>query len=89
MVGDVCLIRYRNETRATYRLGMVQEVKTGQDGHVRTVVLKYKLPTEKVFRTVTRPIQGISVIVPVEEQNLGRSLNPNATDFVPHREVNK
>jgi transposase InsO family protein len=35
-VGDVCLIRYRNDVRATYRLGRVQEVKVGSDGLVRS-----------------------------------------------------
>ena len=49
---------------------------------VRTVVLKYKLPSEKKFRSVTRPIQGISVIVPVEEQS---TLDPNATVFIPQQ----
>ena len=35
---------------------------------VRKVVLKYKLKDEKKFRTVSRPIHGIAVIVPIEEQ---------------------
>ena len=79
-VGDVCLIRYRKELRATYRLGRVKEVKVGTDGLVRTVSLEYKLPNETKFRRVDRPIHGISVIVPIEEQG---SLNPAAEDFVP------
>ena len=74
-VGDVCLIRYAKEKRATYRLGRVSEVKKGVDGLVRKVTLKYKLPTEKVFRTVDRPIQGIAVIVPVEEQSQNEDKN--------------
>ena len=77
-IGDVCLIRYRNEARCTYRLGRVQEVKLGHDKLVRTVVLKYKLPTENNYRTVDRPIHGVSVIVPVEEQS---TLNPTAPDY--------
>ena len=28
-VGDVCLIRYKNEVRATFRLGRITEVKEG------------------------------------------------------------
>jgi hypothetical protein len=79
-IGDVCLIRYRNEARGTYRLGRVEEVKLGDDGLVRTVSLKYKLPTEKNYRKVDRPIHGISVIVPIEEQS---TLNPAAADYVP------
>ena len=69
-VGDICLIRYRKETRATYRMGRIHEVRRGVDGLVRSVVLQYKLPNEKVFRKVDRPIHGICVIVPVEEQQL-------------------
>ena len=68
-VNDVCLIRYKKEKRATYRLGRVTEVEKGEDGLVRKAVLKYKLSGEKNFRTVSRPIHGIAVIVPVEEQD--------------------
>ena len=38
------------------------EVKKGADGLVRKVLLQYKLPEEKVFRTVDRPIHGIAVV---------------------------
>ena len=82
-VGDVCLIRYKNDTRATYRLGRVTEVKKGSDDLVRKVSLNYKLPDEKKFRSVERPIHGIAVIVPIEEQE-NQGLNPNASDFVPN-----
>ena len=67
-VGDVCLIRYGKEKRGRYRLGKVIEVKKGEDKLVRKVILQYKNEGEKVFRTVSRPIQGIAVIVPIEEQ---------------------
>ena len=92
-IGDVCLIRYQKEVRSTYRLGRVREVKTGTDGLVRTVRLEYKLPNEKVFRSVDRPVQGISVIVPIEEQpsqvsgtkkvSISSTLNPCASVFSP------
>ena len=86
------MIRYRKETRATYRMGRIQEVRRGGDGLVRSVVLQYKLPNEKVFRKVDRPIHGICVIVPVEEQQTSTgtdttvtdsTLNPCASTFVP------
>ena len=89
-VGDVCLIRYKKETRSTYRLGRVHEVKKGTDGLVRTVSLKYKLPNEKVYRTVDRPVHGICVIVPIEEQGFDsdsgkayQALDPSAPAFTP------
>ena len=66
-VGDICLIRYKG-IRSTYRLGRVTETKLGKDGLVRSVRLTYKLSTEKSFRFVDRAIQGIAVIVPIEEQ---------------------
>ena len=76
-VGDVCLIRYGKDKRATYRLGRVDVVKKGVDGLVRKVSLKYRLPNEKTFRTVDRPIQGIAVIVPVEEQSNAEIVHPD------------
>ena len=97
-VGDVCLIRYKNDVRSTYRLGQVVKTKPGSDGLVRKVVLKYKLPNEKTFRLVDRPIHGIAVIVPIEEQStqqqsIGKeavecktpqgALNPKAAEFNP------
>ena len=82
-VGDVCLIRYKNDLRATYRLGRVTEVKKGSDDLVRKVSLSYKLPNENKFRSVERPIHGIAVIVPIEEQEKS-ILNPSAPDFVPN-----
>ena len=77
-VGGICLIKYRKETRSTYRLGRVKEVKLGSDSLVRTSVLEYKLPNETKFRSVSQPIQGVSVIVPIEEQS---TLNPDAAPF--------
>ena len=82
-VGDVCLIRYKNEVRCTYRLGCVQDVKKGEDGLVRTVILRYKLAGESSYRTVDCPVQGISVIVPVEEQT---RLDPTVSNLVPKQE---
>ena len=94
-VGDVCLIRYKNDVRSTYRLGQVVKAEPGSDGLVRKVVLKYKLPNAKTFRLVDRPIHGIAVIVPVEEQaqegesedennhKKEVSLNPNASEYTP------
>ena len=64
----MCLIRYKG-IRSTYKLGRVTEVKEGKDGLVRSVRLQYKLPHEKSFRYVDRAIQGLAVIVPIEEQN--------------------
>ena len=74
-IGDVCLIKYGKEKRGKYRLGRVTDVKKGEDELVRKVVLQYKNEGEKVFRSVSRPIQGIAVIVPVEEQGKAEVVN--------------
>ena len=67
-IGDICLICYKKDLKTTYRLGKIVEVQSGVDGLVRKVILQYKLPNEKIHRMVDRPIHGIAVIVPVEEQ---------------------
>ena len=66
-VNDICLIKYKG-LRAKYRLGRVTRVYPGEDGGVRRVTLQYRLPDKKVFQTVERAIHGVSVIVPIEEQ---------------------
>ncbi len=38
------------------------------DGRVRAADIEYKLPGESVFRTTTRPIHKLVLVVPVEEQ---------------------
>ena len=88
------MIQYKSEIRAKYRLGRVVDVKAGIDGFVRKVILEYKLPNEKVHRLVDRPIHGIAVIVPVEEQNLyidssPSNLDPNASEFHPSYDTQK
>ena len=82
-VGDICLIKYANELKARYRLGKVHNVKTSADGLVRSVKLLYKNPGESIHREVDRPIHGIAVIVPIEEQTCESNLNPSAEEFVP------
>ncbi len=41
---------------------------TSADGKVRAADIEYKLPGESVFRTTTRPIHKLVLVVPVEEQ---------------------
>ena len=84
-IGDICLIKYANELKARYRLGKVHVVKRSADGHVRSVRIMYKNPGESIFREVDRPIHGIAIIVPIEEQasDIVSSLDPKAADFEP------
>ena len=80
-MGDVCLIQYKKERHATYRLGRAVEVQKGEDGLVKKVTLKYKLSDEKKFRTASRPIHGIAVIVPVEDRENEYSQKEHALHF--------
>ena len=47
------------------------------------VTLTYRNPNEKQNREADRPIQGIAVIVPIEEQEITSTLNPDAGEFKP------
>ncbi len=53
----------------TYRMGVVDSVKPGEDGHVRTVSIKYTNPGKTQEersppKFTTRPIHKVAVIVP-------------------------
>jgi hypothetical protein len=60
----------KDETAAgqTYKYAKVTKVHTSMDGKVRAADIEYKLPGESVFRTTTRPIHKLVLIVPIEEQ---------------------
>ena len=84
-VGDICLIKYKNELKGRYRLGKVSSIKIGDDGLVRTITLLYRNEGEKTLREVERPIHGVAVIVPIEEQDssINSDLNADAAEFKP------
>jgi hypothetical protein len=62
--GDVVLLKDETIVGGKFRLARINQVKTGGDGHVRTVEATYKNPGEEVFRTSWRPIHKIVVLVP-------------------------
>jgi hypothetical protein len=69
-VGDVVLLAEAENDDPTYRMGVLDSVKPGEDGHVRTVNIKYtnpgKTPEERSPpKFTTRPIHKVAVIVPV------------------------
>ncbi len=69
-VGDVVLRKDETAAGQTYKYAKVIKVHTSADGKVRAADIEYKLPEESVFRTTTRPIHKLVLIVPVEEQAL-------------------
>ncbi len=67
-VGDVVLRKDETAAGQTYKYAKVIRVHTSTDGKVRAADIEYKLPGESVFRTTTRPIHKLVMVVPVEEQ---------------------
>ncbi len=67
-VGDVVLRKDETAAGQTYKYAKVVRVHTSADGKVRAADIEYKLPGESVFRTTTRPIHKLVLVVPVEEQ---------------------
>ncbi len=69
--GDVVMLAEAENDDPTYRMGIVDSVKPGEDCHVRTVNIRYtnpgKGPGERSPpKITTRPIHKIAVIVPVD-----------------------
>ncbi len=67
-VGDVVLRKDETAAGQTYKYAKVTRVHTSTDGKVRAADIEYKLPGESVFRTTTRPIHKLVLVVPIEEQ---------------------
>jgi hypothetical protein len=72
-VGDVVLRRDETAAGQTYKYARVIRVHTSTDGKVRAADVEYRLPGESAFRTTTRPIHTLVLVVPVEEQTLAGS----------------
>ena len=54
--------------KGKWRLGKVVKAEPSlRDGLVRTVDIQYKNPDAKSFVTITRPVQRIVVILPIDE----------------------
>jgi hypothetical protein len=67
-VGDIVLRKDETAAGHTYKYAKVIKVHASRDGQVRAADIKYKLPGETVFRTTTRPVHKLVLIIPIEEQ---------------------
>jgi hypothetical protein len=67
-VGDIVLRKDETAAGQTYRYARVTKVHVSTDGRVRAADIEYKLPGEAVYRTTTRPIHKLVMVLPVEEQ---------------------
>ena len=76
-VRDVVLICEPTKIKAKYRLGVVETVKTSNDGRVRSATVRYasiqSARGEDQVRMirVQRSVQRLCVVLPVEEQSTG------------------
>ncbi len=62
-----------------FQRGRVLEAIPGKDGHIRSLEVEYKNPSEKVFRRTLLPMQKVVVIVLVNyrfKDNKSESLVP-------------
>jgi hypothetical protein len=67
-VGDIVLRKDETAAGQTYKYARVTKVHVSTDGRVRAADIEYKLPGEASFRTTTRPIHKLVMVLPVEEQ---------------------
>ncbi len=67
-VGDIVFRKDETAAGQTYKYAKVVKVHTSADGKVRAADIEYRLPGESVFRTTTRPIHKLILVVPAEEQ---------------------
>ena len=81
--GDVILLSYIDKSKiGTWKLGIVSSVEKDADDLIRSCnvkyrLLRYDLPAEDMkfyfkglkFKAIDVPVQRLSLILPVEEQN--------------------
>ena len=70
-VGDVVMIADASKIKAKYKLGVIDSVKVSRDEFVRSVVVRYVLVQNNRIQNilVTRSVQRLILILPVEEQD--------------------
>ena len=67
--GDVVLMKNETAVSKMYRLARVYKVFPSEtDNLVRKALIQYKNPGEKKFRFSERPVQGLVLLLPIEEQ---------------------
>ncbi len=86
-VGDIVLRKDETAAGQTYKYARVTKVHVSTDGQVRAAYIEYKLPGEASFRTTTRPIHKLVMVLPVEEQAVaseqGREEVAGASESAP------
>jgi hypothetical protein len=70
-VGDVVYMMEKDDDDEFCRMGILEEVKEGPDGHIRTATVRYTNPGgepqhRSAHKLAVRPIHKLAVIVPVD-----------------------
>jgi hypothetical protein len=85
-IGDIVLRKDETAAGQTYKYARVTKVHVGTDGKVRAADIEYKVPGKARFRSTTRPIHKLVLIITVEEQVIeedeggGEALEPEPRD---------
>ncbi len=79
-VRDVVLKKDETAAGQTYKYARIIKVHVGSDGKVRAADIEYKVPGESKFRSITRPIHKLVLVVPVEEQTMEEEERPGDQD---------
>lgn len=71
--GDIVLVQDSDLIRGNWKLAQVEKVKSGSDGKVRDVILRYKISKsdsmcEGKDRLINRSVHRLVLLLPIEEQ---------------------
>ena len=78
--GDVVLVHEKSPIKGDYVLGVVESIKPGEDKLVRSCTVGYTIPNSKDLLgqytggrriSITRSVQRLTLLLPVEEQKQG------------------
>ena len=65
--GDIVLIKDTNAVRGNWQLGQIDNLHYGNDNVCRKVDIRYKIPVNKRCNIISRAVQNIVILLPVEE----------------------
>ena len=69
-VGDIVLVQDSKQLQGKWKLGKVVRAEASlRDGFVRNIDIQYKNPGLTALTTITRPVQRVIVIVPIDEED--------------------
>ena len=79
-VGDVILFnKGEGDVVGEYKFGMVENVRVGADGRIRSATIRYRNAHDGVDRMTNRAVRGLVIIHWVDEIDLMEELGNAAT----------